>query len=253
MNLSRIFKNPKALIVGALAAAGIAVAIAKKGDESPQLTDEERTEAALRAIRFLVAAAEKDREALIQTFQHAARLPKTGVLDDATYQSMLSLADGQPDHQNLVKGLQLIRGNAEQKAEVKAEEKAQAQAQTDPEIERAMKEQLARKEAEERARKEAESKARADAEALAKAQAEAAARAQAAQPSQPAEEVPLLTRVSNDLLAQGSKYNKEQMKALQKTLKLSADGLYGPKTRAAMIAAGAPSTIPPPYYGAKRR
>lgn len=66
----------------------------------------------------------------------------------------------------------------------------------------------------------------------------------------------VLTAAVKDLSDKGKAYDRDLMKLAQFGLKLNPDGFYGPNTRAAFIAGGAPDSIPQPYFpgpkGSKR-
>lgn len=56
----------------------------------------------------------------------------------------------------------------------------------------------------------------------------------------------MMPGVAGDLSAHGANYNRTALKAFQRAAGIAADGLYGGRTRGALLFYGAPIVIPPP-------
>lgn len=181
--------------IGALALAASAASRSPVPSGGANLTDEEkgRVQAALMALRALTTAAPKDRKNLILAFQHAARIPKSGTLDPLTMQAVEATVNGQVDGDAILEGVKslLPPSVVPPNAPVPPEHAEPAQPASEP-AQRAL------------------------AEALAKS-----------------------------IEAKGAAYERELARGFQRAVGLNPDGIYGPKTRAALIANGiAASRLP---------
>lgn len=156
---------------------------------------EQRRQSAVRAIRFLVSAAADKRRELILAAQEALRIATTGELDASTYDVFLVAIRGESDAVILTDALSKLRSNPAVPPIPNIQPSTPPEGATD--------------------------KARA------------------------------VDAVVKDLETNGANYNRVLMAAAQKLIGVESDGLYGPKTRAALIANGAPETIPQPYFGSK--
>lgn len=224
-----------------IAVVGVAAAASKKKSGEPMtstgpgpgLTSDEkgRVEAALTALRALVTAPDKHRRNLILAFQTAARIPQTGSLDPMTMEAIKLTVQNQPDETAILEGVKSL----------------QPQAYTPP-------------------NRAPEHEADAPPSAPRSSPQPSGGSGPTPQPSGPTPQPSggsgptspalspedantavrtLAEAVARSIEARGNAYEKEIVRAFQRAAKLNPDGIYGPNTRAALIAAGiAPSRIP---------
>jgi len=169
----------------------------------PGLDDDEkkRLKAAIDVLRMLTTAEPKNRENLVKAFQHAARIPVNGQLDGLTMQAAQSALQGQADEEAILTALKTLPGSEAPSLPATFKEPPKAPTPPVP---------------------------------------------VGPSPTSPQESAEAVTR---SLETSGARYDRGAVKAFQTIMKgagyvaangqpLAIDGVYGPNTRAALIAAG---------------